>query len=172
MRVIVPPQEPPTSAPSVPVTTPDPSQLSVHDKSIIDGTSPEHSTVRSAGGAENTGSVVSSMVIVWVTVATFPHTSVMAYVRVSVMGQLPVNTSELVRIKSLSIVTSSLIIKGSIGSPKPSNSDILIAGAGASVEAHPSMVNDKRDPETVGGSSTITPIIAPTEHPPAVDVYS
>ena len=172
MRVIVPPHEPPVSAPSVPETTPEPSQLSVHDKSTIAGTSPEHSTVTSAGGAENTGSVVSSIVIICVVVATLPHSSVMVYVRVSVMGQLPTITSEFVTIKSLSIVTSSLIINGSDRSPSPSSSAIVVAAAGASAAEQPSIADDVKDPKTAGGSSTITSMIPPTEHPPKDEVYS
>ena len=172
MRIIVPPHEPPVSTPSTPATAPEPSQLSVHDKSTITGISPEHSTVTSAGDAENTGSVVSSIVIVCVAVAILPHSSVMVYVRVSIIGQLPIKTSEFVRIKSLSIVTSSLIINGSDKSPSPSRAAIVVTAIGASAGEHPSMTDDTTDPKTAGGSSTITSIIAPTEHPPRDAVYS
>ena len=55
VRVIVPPHAPPVRAPSAPVTVPAPSQLSVQPRSIIAGTSAIHSTVKAAGGAENTG---------------------------------------------------------------------------------------------------------------------
>ena len=61
---------------SVPVTSPDPSQLSVQPKSVIAGTSPIQSTVMSAGGAANTGASSSSTVMVWVTVAVLLQLSV------------------------------------------------------------------------------------------------
>ena len=55
VRVIVPPQGPPTKAPSTPTTFAAPSQLSVHPRLVIAGTSPAHSTVTLAGGAAKTG---------------------------------------------------------------------------------------------------------------------
>ena len=60
--VIVPPQFPPMMRPSVPVTVPVPSQLSVHAKSVITGMSPTHSTLVLKGGAEKNGGIVSSIV--------------------------------------------------------------------------------------------------------------
>ena len=87
--VIVPPQFPPMMRPSVPVTVPVPSQLSVHAKSVIAGISPTHSIIMFAGAAANTGAVVSSIVMVWVTVEMFPHTSVCVHVLVIVPPQFP-----------------------------------------------------------------------------------
>ncbi len=57
--VTVPPQYPPTTGPSTPVTVPAPSQLSVHPRSVIAGTSPTHSTVTGPGGGFNIGFVTS-----------------------------------------------------------------------------------------------------------------
>src|SRR5690606_41975943 len=68
VRVMVPPQAPPTSGPSVEPTTPLPSQLSVQPRSNGAGTSSIHCTDTSAGSSSSTGSVVSSIVMIWVAV--------------------------------------------------------------------------------------------------------
>ena len=73
--MIVPPQAS-VNAPSTPVTVPLPSQLSVHAKSVIAGTSPTHSTVTAKGAAAKTGAVISSIVKVWVHSAVLPQASV------------------------------------------------------------------------------------------------
>ena len=59
VRVIVPPQAPPTKAPSVPVTDPEGLQLSVYPRFIIAGTSAAQATVTAAGAAANTGATKS-----------------------------------------------------------------------------------------------------------------
>ena len=53
------------------------------------GTSPIHWTVTGAGGAANTGAIVSATVINWVTVDVFPQESVKVHVLVMIDGQVP-----------------------------------------------------------------------------------
>ena len=74
---------------SVPVTVPGASQLSVYASEVIAGMSPMHWTEMDAGGAANTGAVVSDTVISCVTVAMFPHASVNVHVLVIIAGQVP-----------------------------------------------------------------------------------
>lgn len=50
-----------------------------------------HSTVNGAGGALNTGGVVSSTIIVCVTVAALPQISVTVHVRITVAGHVPIS---------------------------------------------------------------------------------
>ena len=57
--VIVPPQAPPTKAPSVPATDPAGSQLSVYARFVIAGTSTVQATVTAVGAAANTGAIKS-----------------------------------------------------------------------------------------------------------------
>ena len=59
VRVIVPPQAPPTRAPSVPATDPAGSQLSVYPRLVIAGTSAAQATVTAAGAAAKTGATKS-----------------------------------------------------------------------------------------------------------------
>ena len=79
----------PTGALSDPVTVPGASQLSVYASDIIAGISLIHCTVIAAGGAANTGAVVSDTVISCVAVAVLPQASVKVQVLVTIAGQVP-----------------------------------------------------------------------------------
>ena len=59
VRVIVPPQAPPTKAPSEPATDPAGSQLSVYPRFVIAGTSAKQATVTAVGAAAKTGATKS-----------------------------------------------------------------------------------------------------------------
>ena len=75
VRVIVPPQLPPTNGPSVPVTVPAASQLSVYATSVIAGIAP-HCTETGPGAAAITGATLSLIEIVYIHTAILPAQSV------------------------------------------------------------------------------------------------
>ena len=102
----------------------------------------------------------------------FPQSSVAVYVLVTIIGHVPLTWSEKVRVKSASIVTSSFTSKGFPGSPRASNSAIVVAAGDASETSQPSITSFNMAPETIGETSTITSKIVPTTQAPNVDVYS
>ena len=102
----------------------------------------------------------------------FPHSSVTVYVLVTIIGHVPLTWSEKVRIKSASIVTSSFTSNGFPGSPRASNSAIVVAAEGAPETSQPSITSFNRAPETVGETSTITSKTVPTTQAPNAEVYS
>ena len=79
----------PTGALSVPVTVPGASQLSVYASDVIAGISAIHCTVIAAGGAANTGAVVSDTVMSCVAIDVLPQASVKVQVLVTIAGQVP-----------------------------------------------------------------------------------
>ena len=80
----------PVGAESVPVTVPEPIQLSVQLSEVIGGTSAIHCTVTAGGTELNTGAIVSLILINWVTVVELPQESAMVQVLVITAGQVPV----------------------------------------------------------------------------------
>ena len=75
VRVMVPPQAPPTSSPSTPSTSPPASQLSVQARLIMAGTSPMQLTVTASGAAASTGDISSLMIIICSQVEAFSSLS-------------------------------------------------------------------------------------------------
>ena len=70
-----------------------PSQLSLHVTAAGVATSASHSSSTSSGTPDNTGSVVSSMVMVCESETSLPQVSVHVHVRTMVRGQVPVSVS-------------------------------------------------------------------------------
>ena len=89
-----------------------------------------------------------------------------------IIGHVPLTWSEKVRVKSASIVTSSFTSNGFPGSPRASNSAIVVAAGGASETSHPSITSFNMAPANVGETSTITSKTVPTTQAPNVEVYS
>ena len=93
-----------------------------------------------------TGAVVSLIFIVWVAVVAFPQTSVIVYVLVKVIGQVPLAVpSTLVTTKFESIVQLSVMVK-----PADSNADTVVIAVGASETEQPLAVNAVKVPVTTG----------------------
>ena len=71
----------------------DPSQLSLHVTVATSGMSASHCSVTSSGTPDNTGSVVSSMVMVCDSETSLPQVSVQVHVRTIVRGHVPLSVS-------------------------------------------------------------------------------
>src|SRR5512134_2381880 len=112
---------------STPVTVIEPSQLSVAVRSIIGGTSPEHSSVISAGGAGATGGMTSWTVMFCETELTLPHASVKVHVRTienpQPLGVLTSTQLTVILPSQLSVAETSIIVV-----TPPENSTLFSAG--------------------------------------------
>jgi hypothetical protein len=81
------------------------------------------------------GAVLSSTFMICCAVLIFIHASVTTYVRVTTIGQVPVEASVLVTRRFTSDVHASLITR-----PRASSAATVVTGAGASPATHPSTV--------------------------------
>ena len=83
--------------------------------------------------------------IVCVAVVKFPQASVILYVLVTTIGQVPADVSVLVTTKVASGVQASAIVN-----PIPSNTATVVTAAGAADAAHPSALAAAIVPVTTG----------------------
>ena len=84
-------------------------------------------------------------------VLEFPQRSVMIYVRVTTIGQVPADVWLLVTINVASLVQASEMDK-----PKPSNAATVVTGAGALAAEHPETLVSGIFPVTDGAVSSTT----------------
>lgn len=107
--------------------------------------------LKDPAGAVPTGGVVSLIWMIATAVLEFPQRSVMTYVLVTTIGQVPAEVWLLVTIKEASLAQASEIDK-----PRPSSAATVVTGAGALEAEHPWTLESGMVPVTVGGVSSTT----------------
>jgi hypothetical protein len=88
--------------------------------------------LKEPAGAEPVGGVVSLILMIALAVLEFPQRSVMTYVLVTTIGQVPADVWLLVTVNDASFAHASEIDK-----PKPSSAATVVTGAGALATEHP-----------------------------------
>ena len=123
----------------------DPSQLSLHVTAATAGTSASHCSVTSPGTPDNTGSVVSLMVMVCESETSLPQVSVQVHVRTMVRGHVPLSVS----------------LKTGVMSPSQLSLHVTVATAGMSA-SHCS-VTSPGTPDNAGSVTSLMVMVCESE---------